>query len=58
VHAWKTLNRPNWFILQDAQAMTVVMLEVISTSVFTVPTGTLSHPRGQYPSGEPTRRRI
>ena len=47
VQAWKTLNRPNWFILHDAQAMTVVMLEVISTSVLTVPTGTLSQPRGQ-----------
>ena len=47
VQAWKTLNRPNWFILQDAQAMTVVMLEVISTSVLTVPMGTLSQPRGQ-----------
>ena len=47
VQAWNTLNRPNWFILRDAQAMTVVMLEVISTSVFTVPIGTFSHPRGQ-----------
>ena len=35
--AWKNLNRPNWFIFSDAQAITVVMLEVISTRVLTVP---------------------
>ena len=27
VQAWKNLNRPNWFILHEAQAITVVMLE-------------------------------
>jgi hypothetical protein len=47
VQAWNTLNRPNWFILRDAQAMTVVMLDVINTSVLTVPIGTFSQPRGQ-----------
>ncbi len=44
---WKNLNRPNWFIFSEAQAMTVVMLEVISTSVLTVPIGTFSQPCGQ-----------
>ena len=58
VQAWKNLNRSNWFILHDAQAMTVVMLEVMSTRVLTVPIGTLSQPCGQYPSGAPTRSRM
>ncbi len=38
--------------------MTVVMLDVMSTKVLQVPTGTFSQPCGQKPSGAPTRSRM
>ena len=58
VKAWKNLNLAKLFIFSDAQAMTVVMVEVISTMVLSVPSQTFSQPCGQKPSGAPTRRRM
>ena len=47
--------------LSEAQDITIVMLEVISTRVLNVPMGTFnpaSTPLGQVPSAAPTRRRV
>jgi hypothetical protein len=51
-------NFPKLFIFRDAQAMTIVMLEVISTTVLTVASGTFRMALPWGHSGALTRRRM
>src|SRR5208283_3380356 len=45
-----------FFMTREAQAITIVILEEMSTAVFSVASGISSAPRGH--SGEPTRSKI